>query len=48
MDKGPTEEQSFEFILSKRRLNNKDIGWVLSKLDSQENVLDDCHSWHEY
>ncbi len=43
MGKGPTQEQAFEFILSKRGVSEKDIGWVLSKLDSQEYVLDDCH-----
>ena len=35
MGKGPTQEQAFEFILHERGLNEKDIGWVLSKLDSQ-------------
>ena len=43
MGKGPTQEQAFEFILSKRGVSEKDIGWVLSKLDSQEYILDDCH-----
>ena len=43
MGRGPTREQSFEFILSNRGMSEKDIGWVLSKLDSQEYVLDDCH-----
>ena len=43
MGKGPTQEQSFEFILNERGLSEKDIGWVLSKLDSQEYVLDDCN-----
>ena len=43
MGKGPTQEQAFEFILSERGVSEKDIGWVLSKLDSQEYILDDCH-----
>ena len=43
MGKGPTKEQAFEFILSNRGVSEKDIGWVLSKLDSQEYILDDCH-----
>ncbi|WP_269604024.1 hypothetical protein [Prochlorococcus marinus] len=43
MGKGPTKERAFEFILSERGVSEKDIGWVLSKLDSQEYVLDECH-----
>ena len=43
MGKGPTQEHAFEFILSERGVSEKDIGWVLSKLDSQEYILDDCH-----
>ena len=43
MGKGPAQEQSFEFILIDRGVSEKDIGWVLSKLDSQEYILDDCH-----
>ncbi len=43
MGKGTTPERSFEFILSERGVSEKDIGWVLSKLDSQEYILDDCH-----
>ena len=43
MGKGPTQERAFEFILSDRGVSEKDIGWVLSKLDSQEYLLDDCH-----
>ena len=43
MGKGPTQELSFEFILSERGVSDKDIGWILSKLDSQEYVLDACH-----
>ncbi len=43
MGRVPTQERAFEFILSERGVSEKDIGWVLSKLDSQEFVLDDCH-----
>ena len=43
MGKGLTQEHAFEFILTERGVSEKDIGWVLSKLDSQEFVLDDCH-----
>ncbi|WP_413678938.1 hypothetical protein [Prochlorococcus sp. MIT 0916] len=43
MGKGPTQEHAFELILSERGVSEKDIGWVLSKLDSQGYVLDDCH-----
>ena len=43
MGKGPTQERAFEFILNERGVSEKDIGWVLSKLDSQEYVLDECH-----
>jgi hypothetical protein len=43
MGKGPTQERAFEFILSERGVSEKDIGWVLSKLDNQEYVLNDCH-----
>ena len=43
MGKGPTQERTFQFILSERGLSEQDIGWVLSKLDSQEYLLDDCH-----
>ena len=43
MGKGPAKERSFEFILRNRGVSEKDIGWVLSKLDSQEYVLDACH-----
>ncbi len=43
MGKGPTQERAFEFILSKRGVSEKDIGWVLSKLDSQDYIIDDCH-----
>ena len=43
MGEGPTQAQTFEFILRERGVSEKDIGWVLSKLDSQEYILDDCH-----
>ena len=43
MGRGPSQERAFEFILSERGVSEKDIGWVLSKLDSQEYVLDGCH-----
>ena len=43
MGKGPTQERAFEFILSDRGVSEKDIGWVLSKLDSQEYFLNDCY-----
>ena len=43
MGKGPTQERAFEFILSERGVSEKDIGWVLSKLDSQEYIIDNCH-----
>ena len=42
MGRGPTQEQSFEMILCERGVSEKDIGWVLSKLDSQEYSLDKC------
>ena len=42
MGKGPTQQRTFEFILRERGVSEKDIGWVLSKLDSQEYILDDC------
>ncbi len=43
MGKGPIQKRAFEFILSERGVSEKDIGWVLSKLDSQEYVIDECH-----
>ena len=43
MGKGPNQKQTFEFILRERGVSEKDIGWVMSKLDSQEYILDDCH-----
>ena len=38
MGKGPTQEKSFELTLSERSVSNKDIGLILSKLDSQEYI----------
>ena len=43
MGRGPTQKRAFEFILSERGVCEKDIGWVLSKLDSQEYLLNDCY-----
>ena len=43
MGRGPTQKLAFEFILCEQGVCEKDIGWVLSKLDSQEYVLDNCH-----
>ena len=43
MGKGPNQEKSFELTLIQRGVSEKDIGWVLSKLDSQEFILDHCH-----
>ena len=43
MGKGATEERAFEVILRERGVSERDIGWVLSKLDSQKYILDDCH-----
>ena len=43
MGRGPTDKRAFEFLLIEKGLSEKDIGWILSKLDSQEYVLDDCH-----
>ena len=43
MGRGPAQERSFELILIERGVSEKDIGWVLSKLDSQEYFLDKCH-----
>ena len=43
MGKGPTKDEAFELILSNRGVSEKDIGWVLSKLDSQEYILDECY-----
>ena len=43
MGRGSTQDQVIEFLHSKRGVREKDIGWVLSKLDSQEYILEDCH-----
>ena len=43
MGKAPHNARAFEFFLSERGLSEKDIGWVLSKLDSRGYILDDCH-----
>ena len=43
MGRGPTDKRAFEFFLIEKGVSAKDIGWILSKLDSQEYVLDDCH-----
>ena len=43
MGKGPNDKRAFEFFLIEKGVSAKDIGWILSKLDSQEYVLDDCH-----
>ena len=43
MGRGPAQEVSFEWILSKKGVSEKDIGWILCKLDSQGYFLDKCH-----
>ena len=43
MGRGPAQKPAFEFGLSEQGISEKDIGWVLSKLDSQEYLLNDCH-----
>ena len=43
MGRGLTDKRPFESFLIQRGVSEKDIGWILSKLDSQEYVLDDCH-----
>ena len=43
MGRGPAQERAFEYVLCERGVSEKDIGWVLSKLDSQEYLLNDCH-----
>ena len=43
MGEGPNQAQTFEFILRERGVSEKDIGWVLSKLDSQEYILEKDH-----
>ncbi len=35
MGKGLTQERAFELILNEQGLSEKDIVWVVSKLDSQ-------------
>jgi len=37
-----TPGEDFEFILREKGLTDKDIGWVLSKLDSHEYLISDC------
>ena len=43
MGRVPFQERAFEFVLNDQGVSEKDIGWVLSKLDSQEYLLTDCH-----
>ena len=43
MGEGPNDKRAFESFLVEKGVSAKDIGWILSKLDSQEYVLDDCH-----
>ena len=43
MGKGPNNKRAFEFFLIEKGVSAKDIGWILSKLDSQEYLLDECH-----
>ncbi len=43
MGRGTAQERTFELILGERGVREKDIGWVLSKLDSQEFLLNECH-----
>ena len=43
MGRGSTQQIPFEFILGEKGLTEKDIGWVLSKLDNQEYNMDNCH-----
>ena len=43
MRRGPLKQRSFESSLWERGVSEKDIGWVLSKLDSQEYFLDKCY-----
>ena len=42
MGRVPVNERSLELILCERGVSEKDIGWVLSKLDSQEYFIDRC------
>ena len=43
MGRGPSQARAFEFVLREQGVSEKDIGWVLSKLDSQEYLLTECH-----
>ncbi len=43
MVRGPAQERTLEYILRERGVREKDIGWVISKLDIQEYVLDSYH-----
>ncbi len=43
MGRGLAHGRAFEFVLNERRVSEKDIGWVLSKLDSQGYLLNECH-----
>tara|TARA_Y100001968_G_scaffold293676_1_gene299749 strand:- start:64 stop:552 length:489 start_codon:yes stop_codon:yes gene_type:complete len=43
MGRGPVQEPTFEFVLCEQGISEKDIGWVLSKLDSQQYLLTDCY-----
>ncbi len=42
MGRGPAQYRAFESVLSERGVSDKDIGWILSKLDSQEYLFDCC------
>tara|TARA_Y100001968_G_C18860158_1_gene482216 strand:- start:32 stop:517 length:486 start_codon:yes stop_codon:yes gene_type:complete len=42
MGRGPAFAQNLELILRDKGISEKDIGWILSKLDSQEYILDEC------
>ena len=43
MGRGTGKERSLELTLCEKGVSEKDIGWVLSKLDSHEYFLDKCH-----
>ena len=43
MGRGTAQKRSFDLILSDQGVSEKDIGWVLSKLDSQDYFLDNCY-----
>ena len=43
MGKGPNDKRAFEFFLIEKGLSSKDIGWILSKLDSQKYILNESH-----